>query len=214
MAGKWGLDQRCAWLLSCSFAFASRSIFEKASYSHIMSSARISDAHHTSNALRFAAQAVSSSPNWTLGAGLGIYNQAVEGNGSGGHMGAASGATVPPIIDMRRPWGEIEQILLRDASWTVPAFSSPAMVIVRAGEGSPIPVTLPGSSSHAPWSRAQLLQAVHRALNTPLDTPGHRLIDTVGEHAYYGGFSQVDGRTVSLCVVTRNEARRQFSGNL
>ncbi|KAI4520045.1 hypothetical protein K525DRAFT_279887 [Schizophyllum commune Loenen D] len=179
-----------------------------------MSSPRPSDAQHASNGLRFAAQAAMTSPNLIAGNELGIQSLGGEGIGSGGRMGRLLGATVPPIIDMRSPWGQIERLLLHDPTWTDPAFSSATMVIVRAGEGSLVPVTLHSPSSYAPWSRLQLLEVVHQQLHTPMDSTGTRIIDTVGEEVYYGGFSSLDRQCLALCMVTRSEARGQLSGNL
>ena len=121
---------------------------------------------------------------------------------------------VLPMIDLRCPWQEITAVLPADSYWNAPAFSFASMVIVRTAEGSPIPTILPVSSYGALWSRLQVLEAAHRALHTPQDATGTRIIDTVGENVYYGGFSPVDDGSLSLCVVTRQEARGQFSSNL
>ncbi|KAL1726826.1 hypothetical protein EV714DRAFT_218543, partial [Schizophyllum commune] len=199
---------------SCSFAFASRSIFGKASYSHIMSSPRLSYTSRASNGLRFAAQAAMTSPNSILGGEPGVQSQGGYGYSFGGVMGAVSGGVVLPMIDLRCPWREITAVIPADSYWNAPAFSFASMVIVRTAEGSPIPIILPVSSYGALWSRLQALEAAHRALHTPQDSTGTRIIDTVGENVYYGGFSPVDDGSLSLCVVTRQEARGQFSGDL
>ena len=115
---------------------------------------------------------------------------------------------------MRWGWEVIVQELLNDPHWSTPTFPFAAVVIVRAAEGSPVPVTLPVTSNYAPWSWMWLLEAAHRVLHTPQDSTGTRMIDTVGEEVYFGGFSQMDCSTLALRVVTRQEARGQFSSNL